>query len=57
LEQWFLKTTAYTDQLLDDMAAIESGWPSNVLKRQRDWIGRSEGAYVDFAVKGSGSNG
>ena len=50
LEQWFLKTTAYTDQLLDDMAEIESGWPQNVLKRQRDWIGRSEGAYVDFEV-------
>lgn len=52
LEQWFLKTTAYTDQLLDDMEAIESGWPQNVLKRQQDWIGRSYGAYVDFKVHG-----
>ena len=51
LEQWFLKTTAYADQLLDDMAGIESGWEQNVLKRQRDWIGRSLGAYVDFKVK------
>lgn len=50
LEQWFLKTTAYTDQLLNDMAEIEAGWPSNVLKRQKDWIGRSEGAFVDFEV-------
>ncbi len=53
LEQWFLKTTAYTDQLLDDMAEIEAGWPANVLKRQSDWIGRSEGAFVKFDVKGS----
>jgi len=51
LEQWFLKTTAYTDQLLDDMAEIEAGWPQNVLKRQRDWIGRSQGAYIDFDVR------
>lgn len=51
LEQWFLKTTAYSDQLLDDMAEIESGWPNNVLKRQKDWIGRSTGAYVDFEVR------
>ncbi|MBK9155971.1 MAG: leucine--tRNA ligase [Chloracidobacterium sp.] len=50
LEQWFLKTTSYTDQLLDDMAAIEAGWPQNVIKRQRDWIGRSEGAFVDFKI-------
>jgi len=50
LEQWFLKTTAYTDQLLDDMAEIEAGWPANVLKRQSDWIGRSEGAFVDFEI-------
>ena len=53
LEQWFLKTTAYTDRLLDDMAEIESGWPNNVLKRQKDWIGRSEGAFVDFEVRTS----
>lgn len=51
LEQWFLKTTAYSDQLLDDMAEIESGWPHNVLKRQQDWIGRSRGAFVDFEVR------
>lgn len=51
LEQWFLKTTAYSDALLDDMAEVEAGWPQNVLKRQRDWIGRSKGAYVDFEVK------
>ncbi len=50
LEQWFLKTTAYADQLLDDMAGIESGWAEKVLKRQRDWIGRSEGAFVDFGL-------
>ena len=53
LEQWFLRTTAYAGDLLDDMAEIESGWPQHVLKRQRDWIGRSEGAFVDFAVKGT----
>jgi leucyl-tRNA synthetase len=50
LEQWFFKTTAYADQLIDDMAEIESCWPQNVIKRQRDWIGRSEGAFVDFTV-------
>lgn len=55
LEQWFLKTTAYADQLLDDMAEIESGWAEKVLKRQRDWIGRSEGAFVDFAVSKGGT--
>ena len=32
------------------MAEIEAGWPNNVLKRQKDWIGRSEGAYVDFTI-------
>ncbi|MFL6373107.1 MAG: leucine--tRNA ligase [Pyrinomonadaceae bacterium] len=54
LEQWFLKTTAYTGQLLDDMTLIESGWPAHVLKRQSDWIGRSEGAFVDFEIEASG---
>ncbi len=51
LEQWFLKTTDYADQLLDDMAEIEAGWAEKVLKRQRDWIGRSEGAYIEFKIK------
>ncbi len=54
LDQWFLKTTAYTDQLLDDMAEIENGWPASVIKRQSDWMGRSEGAFVDFEINASG---
>jgi leucyl-tRNA synthetase len=53
LEQWFLRITDYAEQLVADMNQIESGWPEKVLKRQRDWVGRSEGAYVDFAVKDS----
>ncbi len=54
LEQWFLKITAYADQLLDDMAALEGGWPERVLTMQRNWIGRSEGAEVDFHLSGTG---
>ena len=50
LEQWFLKITNYAGQLLDDLNEIESGWAANVVKRQRDWIGRSEGAFVEFRV-------
>jgi leucyl-tRNA synthetase len=57
LDQWFLRTTAYADQLVDDLAEIEAGWPANVVKRQRDWIGRSKGAYVDFNVKMPGLTG
>ncbi len=53
LEQWFLKTTAYADRLIDDMAEIESGWAEKVLKRQRDWIGRSNGAFVEFKIQNS----
>jgi leucyl-tRNA synthetase len=53
LEQWFLKTTAYADQLIDDIEEIEAGWPGNVIKRQRDWIGRSDGAYVEFQISNS----
>src|SRR5687768_8562143 len=51
LEQRFLKTTAYADELVDGLDAIESGWAPAVVKRQRDWIGRSEGAYVDFGLR------
>jgi leucyl-tRNA synthetase len=53
LEQWFLRITQYAEQLVGDMKQIEAGWPEKVLKRQRDWVGRSEGAFIDFAVKDS----
>src|SRR5579862_732017 len=48
LEQWFWRTTAYADELLNDIAHLEGGWPERVLTMQRNWIGRSEGAEVDF---------
>jgi leucyl-tRNA synthetase len=51
IEQWFLRTTKYAEELVADIKEIEAGWPEKVLKRQRDWVGRSEGAYIDFAVK------
>ena len=51
LEQWFLRITDYAEQLVADMKQIEAGWPDKVLKRQSDWVGRSEGAFIDFAVK------
>ncbi len=51
LEQWFLRITDYAEQLVNDIAEIEATWSEKVLKRQRDWVGRSEGAYIDFAVK------
>jgi leucyl-tRNA synthetase len=53
LEQWFLRITDYAEQLVEDIKQIEAGWPEKVLKRQRDWVGRSEGAFIDFAVKDS----
>jgi len=53
LEQWFLRITAYAEQLVADIKQIEDGWPEKVLKRQSDWVGRSEGAYIDFGVKDS----
>ncbi|HEV2803127.1 MAG TPA: leucine--tRNA ligase [Pyrinomonadaceae bacterium] len=53
LEQWFIRTTEYTEALLADMREIEAGWPERVLTMQRNWIGRSEGAYIDFPIKDS----
>ena len=50
LEQWFLKTTAYSDQLLDDLKTLEGGWPERVIAMQSNWIGKSQGAKVKFAV-------
>ena len=48
LEQWFLRITQYADELLADIKKLEGGWPERVLTMQRNWIGRSEGAEVDF---------
>jgi leucyl-tRNA synthetase len=50
IEQWFFKTTAYAEQLLDDLKLLEGGWPERVITMQRNWIGKSQGARVQFAV-------
>jgi leucyl-tRNA synthetase len=50
LEQWFLRITNYAQELLDDLSKLE-GWPEKVRTMQRNWIGRSEGAEVEFAVE------
>jgi leucyl-tRNA synthetase len=51
IEQWFLRITEYAEQLLEDMREIEGGWPERVLTMQRNWIGKSSGAYIDFQIK------
>lgn len=50
LRQWNMRITAYADRLLDDLDALD--WPEAIKLQQRNWIGRSEGARVDFAVDG-----
>ena len=48
LKQWVLRITAYADRLIDDLAEVD--WPESIRKMQIDWIGRSEGARVDFPL-------
>ncbi|HEY1647599.1 MAG TPA: leucine--tRNA ligase [Terracidiphilus sp.] len=50
LEQWFFRITAYAQELLDGLDKLE-GWPEKVRTMQRNWIGRSEGTEIDFAVE------
>jgi len=50
IEQWFLKTTHYAEQLIDDLKELEGGWPERVITMQRNWIGKSIGARVKVAV-------
>jgi len=52
LNQWYFRITDYAQALLDDMAQLEGKWPDRVLAMQRNWIGRSTGAHVDFQVDG-----
>jgi leucyl-tRNA synthetase len=54
LTQWYFRITDYAERLLDDMAALEGRWPDRVLLMQRNWIGRSVGAQVRFAVHPAG---
>ncbi|MBO7664905.1 leucine--tRNA ligase [Candidatus Saccharibacteria bacterium] len=51
MKQWFFKITAYADELLDEIDALD--WPEKIKTMQKNWIGRSEGALVDFAVEDS----
>jgi leucyl-tRNA synthetase len=50
LRQWMMRITAYSERLLED--AKELDWPASTLEQQRNWIGRSEGAEIDFPIKG-----
>ena len=52
LNQWYFKITDYADRLLDDMEQLEGKWPEKVLLMQRNWIGRSQGANVNFVIEG-----
>lgn len=52
MKQWMLRITAYADRLIEDLDELD--WPEPIKKMQRDWIGRSEGANVRFAVDGHG---
>jgi len=58
LEQWFLRITAYADELLDALGTMHE-WPEKVLTMQRNWIGRSSGARVKFSIAplGGGKSG
>ncbi|MBS2771479.1 leucine--tRNA ligase [Anoxybacillus rupiensis] len=50
MKQWMLRITAYADRLLEDLEELD--WPESIKEMQRNWIGRSEGANVHFAVDG-----
>ena len=52
LTQWYFRITDYADRLLDDLDTLEGQWPTKVLNMQRNWIGRSRGAEVEFEIEG-----
>lgn len=48
LQQWYFRITAYSQRLIDDLATVD--WPEKIVTMQKNWVGRSEGAEVDFAI-------
>jgi leucyl-tRNA synthetase len=52
IEQWSVRITAYAQELLDALDTLD-GWPEQVRTMQRNWIGRSEGVYMEFGIAGS----
>ncbi|GAA1989604.1 leucine--tRNA ligase [Microbacterium pumilum] len=52
LTQWYFRITDYADRLLDDLNQLEGFWPQKVIRMQRNWIGRSVGADIDFEIEG-----
>jgi len=52
LTQWYFKVTDYADELLDELESLRGAWPDKVIAMQRNWIGRSRGADVTFAIEG-----
>ncbi|MFT4306982.1 MAG: leucine--tRNA ligase [Microbacterium sp.] len=52
LTQWYFRITRYADRLLDDLNQLEGFWPQKVIQMQRNWIGRSVGADIDFEIEG-----
>ncbi|MFH8249967.1 leucine--tRNA ligase [Microbacterium sp. B2969] len=52
LTQWYFRITDYADRLLDDLNQLEGFWPQKVIQMQRNWIGRSVGADIDFEIEG-----
>ena len=53
LAQWFLRITSYAEELLADLEKLTGGWTDRVLNMQHNWIGKSVGAEIEFAVDGS----
>ncbi len=56
MEGWFLKITAYAEELLSDLEKLKGHWPEKVLIMQKNWIGKSEGAEIDFYLPELGKN-